>query len=82
MIFTKKGLSHCCRVMVYKGTDVCSKCGEHCKVQDVCSECNGTGYVDELDYSEVNYETGSPPYQSVECDNCNGTGEVDNENRN
>jgi len=39
------GVSNCCGKPIYKETDVCSACGEHCALE--CNNCEGTGLIRE-----------------------------------
>lgn len=71
--------SACCGASVYTDSDICSECGEHCEVLRTCSECNGTGEVDELDKSKVTTRTVTPPYHKVICDECEAEGYIKEE---
>ena len=66
--------SNCCKAKVIDDSDLCSKCGEHCELMEVCPECKGDGLIMVLDHDKVNSRTISPPYKEIECDICGGIG--------
>lgn len=67
-------LSGCCEAPCYAESDICSKCGDHCKIKRTCPECNGEGEVDIIDYLRVNSRTIDVPYKTITCPECDGEG--------
>jgi len=68
-------ISYCCGAIIYPDTDICSDCKEHCSA--VCPDCNGEGYIDEIDYKRVNSTSIDVPYKLVICQFCDGQGFIE-----
>lgn len=64
-----EGESSCCGAKVYRDTDICADCGEHCEtVNYACSVCKDKGYV-EIMGDGPNFECDVIGYKK--CSNCN-----------
>lgn len=44
-----------------------------------CPDCNGEGWVEEIDWRKVNSATIDIPYKKVKCEKCDGTGVIEND---
>ena len=64
-----QGLSNCHSKPIYKETDICSDCGEHCALE--CENCEGSGLVREHAREwDINPRV-------KDCPECGGTGWVE-----
>jgi len=67
--------SNCCGAKIHDDSDICSCCGEHCS--EICEQCGGEGWVEEIDYLKVNSATIDIPYKRIICDKCDGERSVE-----
>ena len=70
------GESNCCGAPVYDDSDICTECKEHCSVEIVCPDCDGTGEMDARDESKINSTTIIEPFHKVKCEKCGGEGVI------
>lgn len=69
--------SNCCGADMYDDYDICPDCKEHCGAVIDCPDCDGEGEIDEIDQSQVNSQTITPPYHKVKCNTCGGEGWIE-----
>jgi len=70
-------ISDCCGAKVELDSDICSDCGEHCGVLELCEVCNGEGTVDVLDTSKSMEMRINPPIKTIVCPQCDGEGYIE-----
>ena len=44
-----------------------------------CPDCNGEGWIEEIDYLKVHSATIDVPYKYTKCEKCDGTGIIEND---